>query len=205
MVTMQLPQVTLEWVTPDALGMIERAARTCYKSEDKVGEGSAEKMVVMLIRNKHLAMLEHAVASLRFITDRGVTHELVRHRLASFAQTSTRYCNYAKDKFDNQITVIPMLDGLSIEQLERRAKLYKHMEQVYLAEIAEGIKPQQARDNLPTCLQAEVVVTANFREWLHIFELRTSPAAHPQIRKIMTDARKILADQFPCVFGESHA
>lgn len=96
----------LEYVTPDALQMIERAGRTCYKSEDRITDDSAATFVKMIMGYEHASVLEHAVASFRMITDRGVTHEVVRHRIASFSQESTRYCNYGKDKFGKEITVI---------------------------------------------------------------------------------------------------
>jgi thymidylate synthase (FAD) len=189
----------LLWVTPDPERTIERAGRVCYKSEGRISSGSAAQFINMLIRRGHEAMLEHASASIQFVCDRGVTHELVRHRLASFAQESTRYCNYALDRFDG-IAVAPMMEGLTDEQVDRRTVLYEHMERVYLAEINEGIKPQQARDNLPTCLKTEIVVTANFREWRHILKLRLATTAHPQIQSLMRMAFSLLHDEAPVVF-----
>lgn len=199
------PSVSLLWITPDAARQIERAARVCYKSEGQIGERTYATMVANLIKRGHTAMLEHASASMLFTVDRGVTHELVRHRIASFAQESTRYCRYSGDKFGGEISVIPMMDGLTPEQQSRRMVLLRQIEAVYMAEINEGVRPQQARDVLPTCLKADIVVTANFREWLHIFALRTSPQAHPQIRSIMELARGILRDNVPSVFGGSDA
>lgn len=189
----------LLWATPNAQQVIERAARTCYKSEDKIGEGTAGKMIRMLVEKGHEAMLEHASASFLCVTDRGVSHEIVRHRLASYAQESTRYCNYGKG---GQIVLSPMLEGLTPLQLARRQVLYDRCEEVYLAEVAEGVKPQQARDNLPTCLKTEIVWTANLREWRHILKLRTAPAAHPRMRELVGMISEYLTVMAPDVFAE---
>jgi thymidylate synthase (FAD) len=163
---------------------IEKIARTCYKSEGKIEPGSAERLLVKLIERGHEAMLEHAILTVRCTCDRGVSHELVRHRIASYAQESTRYCNYAQDKFGHEISVVPMMTGLTEAQIERRHLLWKHIEDVYMAEIEEKVPPEQARDNLPTCLKTEIVVTLNLREWRHFFTLRTAKTAHPQMRKL---------------------
>lgn len=171
---------------------IERAGRNCYKSEDHITNESAEKFVAMLIDRGHEAMLEHAPnVSVLFHVPRGLTHEFVRHRLASFAQESTRYCNYAKGKFGTEITVIPMQEGLTAAQVSRRTMLWHNIEQVYLAEIEEGVKPQQARDNLPICLKSDIVITTNARHWRCIFGLRADKAAHPQMRQLVS---RLLAD-----------
>jgi thymidylate synthase (FAD) len=192
------PSASLEWATPDALSVIERAGRTCYKSEDKITPESSAAFVRMLIKAGHEAMVEHAVASFRFVCDRGVTHELVRHRLASFAQESTRYCNYSGAKFGG-IAVIepPGLDAfglhdwrLACEQCERS---YINMTTTL------GIKPQIARSVLPTCLKTEIVCTMNFREWRHTLKLRTSKSAHPQIAEIMGDVMKWFKSEYPVI------
>ena len=203
------PCAELLWITPDAELQIERAARTCYKSEDKMTGDSAAALITRLIKSGHHAMLEHASASFKFVCDRGVTHELVRHRLCAYAQESTRYCNYGANKFGNEITVIepPNLstfDGgdrgisshsvwaLSCEQAER----------TYLDLIERGVPPQIARSVLPTCLKTEIVCTANLREWRHIFSLRLSSAAHPQIREIMYPALETLCHHCRNVFND---
>lgn len=174
------------------LKRIERAGRTCYRSEDRIDSDSAEIFVKMLINLGHEAVLEHAPnISVLFHVNRGVTHELVRHRLASFSQASTRYCNYSKGKFGSEITVIPMLEGLTGSQIERRKELYRHVEEVYMKEVEEGIKPQQARDNLTICTQADIVITTNVRHWREIFRQRTTKFAHPQMRTVM---RQVLQD-----------
>ena len=172
------------------LEQIERAARTCYKSEDKITEQgeSAKKLIKNLIKNGHEAMLEHSQLSVKFICDRGVSHELVRHRMASFAQESTRYCNYSGDKFGNEITVIEPVFFKKLSTTEKEIAVkepvitqdpfirsYGHwystcklIEVVYLAMLAKGLTPQEARCILPNCLKTEVVMTANYREWRHI-------------------------------------
>ncbi|MHA1665940.1 MAG: FAD-dependent thymidylate synthase [Candidatus Thorarchaeota archaeon] len=174
------------------LTCIERAGRNCYKSEDKITDESAKAFVAMLIKRGHEAMLEHApnIGTL-FHVPRGLTHEFVRHRLASFGQESTRYCNYSKGKFGTELTLIPMMDGLTSVQIERRKDLWEAIERVYLAEIDEGIKPQQARDNLPICLKSDIVITTNVRHWREIFRQRTTKFAHPQMQTVM---KKLLAD-----------
>jgi thymidylate synthase (FAD) len=174
---------------------IERAARNCYRSEGHVRPGSDRRLVAKLLDNGHEAMLEHAPnISVLFFVPRGLTHEYVRHRLASFAQESTRWCNYNQDKFGNQISVIPYMDGLTPAQVKRRKAVWAQLEQVYLAEIAEGIKPQQARDNLLICTQSDLIITTNVRHWRLIFSLRDEEHAHPQMQwlmhRLVTDFRR---------------
>lgn len=181
----------------NVLKKIEHAGRVCYKSEEKITEDSYISFIKGIIQRGHLAVLEHGSLSVLIKCDRGVTHELVRHRIASYCQESTRYCNYGKQ---NRISLIPMMDGLSPDQQQRRRDLYARIEQVYLAEILEGVKPQQARDNLPTCLKTEIMVTMNFREWLYFLELRGSKAAHPQIRKIAIMILEEFKRKIPVIF-----
>lgn len=195
------PSVELIWITPNPEQAIEFGARVCYKSEDKYDPAKTPAFLNKIIHQyHHESVVEHAAACFHIVCDRGVSHELVRHRLASFSQESTRYCNYGKDKFGG-IALSPMMKGLTPEQIVRREQLWQHMEEVYLAELAEGIAPQQARDNLPTCLKTELRMTANFREWLHILKLRTAPSAHPQIRVIAGKIQAILQEHAPAIFG----
>jgi len=193
------PKVELIWITPDAEQLIEMAGRTCYKSERSITQDSAAKFIQKLIGNHHLSVIEHASASFRFICDRGVTHEMVRHRLASYSQESTRYCNYGKSKFQGQIRVIepPGLDKKSKETWEQ-ACLYA--EKAYLELIKLGNKPQIARSVLPNCLKTEIVMTCNLREWCHVFSLRLPKSAHPQIRQSMGGAWRILNNHCPALF-----
>lgn len=195
------PEVHLEFVTPNALELIERSGRVCWKSEDKIELGSAERFIsTVIMKKQHYSVLEHAVATFRFICDRGVSHELVRHRVASFSQESTRYCNYSKDKFGGEIQVIEP-PGLDISSRENWKCAVFSAETRYMRMLDEGVKAQIARSILPTCLKTEVVMTANFREWMHVFDLRTSEAAHPQIREVMLKAQEIMRGAYPCIFG----
>lgn len=192
----------------EELKKIERAARTCYKSEDKITEdgSSAMKMVAGLIKSGHEAMLEHGGLTVRFVCDRGVSHELVRHRMASFAQESTRYCNYSKDKFGNELTfVMPTLyksDFMEDEAWNCWVETMKKCEESYMKLIKMGVSPQMARSVLPNSLKTEVVVTANWREWRHILSLRCAPDAHPDIRCLMVDLLEELHDKIPVLFDD---
>lgn len=178
---MKVVKPKVELVTPfnesEALKRIEAAGRTCYKSEDRITPDSAKRFVTALIRLGHDSVLEHVSVSFRITCDRGVSHELVRHRIASYSQESTRYCRY-----DN-ITVIepPGLNGVArsawMEAMRITEIAYTHL-------ILMGFKPEIARAVLPTCLKTEVVMTANLREWRHFLKLRLSKAAHPQIRQL---------------------
>ena len=175
--------VELMWITPNAEKIIEKSGRTCYKSEEKIDSISAMAFIHMLIRMKHYAMLEHASASFRIICDRGISHEIVRHRIASYAQESTRWCNYSKKKFKNEITVVEPLN-LSDAQKSDWLVACSFAEKKYFDLLKRGVAAQTARSVLPTCLKTEIVMTANFREWRHFITLRSSLAAHPQIRII---------------------
>lgn len=196
-------EVWLEQITPAALQLIERAGRTCYKSEDRITEESAAAFVKMILQRGHESVLEHAIASFRVVCDRGVSHEFVRHRLASYSQESTRYCNYAKNKFGEEITVIlpPAFETGSLEWHEWAAAV-KAAEVSYLNLIRMGAPPEMARSVLPTCLKTELVATANFREWRHFLRLRTSPKAHPQMREVAGEIGRILLVECPAVFED---
>jgi thymidylate synthase (FAD) len=195
-----VPQsVELLWVTPNAEQMIELAGRICYKSEDRITSDSATKFIQMICKRDHASVLEHASASFRVICDRGISHEIVRSRLSSFSQESTRYCSYGKDKFDNQITVIqpPGLEGVNLAHWQD-ATLEAEIR--YLALIDNKVTPQIARSVLPTCLKTELAWSSNFRQWLTILKQRLAPAAHPQIREIAYMIWTILKEKSPAVF-----
>ena len=192
---------------------IERCGRVCYKSEDKITDDSAEKFVGMIANNNHASVLEHHSISVLFTTDRGVTHEAVRHRIASFSQESTRYCNYAKDKFGNEITVIDIEKALYLDPVTKNltgqeklailvawGEAMTDAERHYFKLLELGASPQIARGVLPNSLKTELVITANLREWLHIFSLRTAIAAHPQIREIMIPLLEDFQALIPVVF-----
>ena len=195
------PEATLEWVTPDALGVIERAGRVCYKSEGKIAPGSAEDFVRRLLKRGHEAVIEHASASFRIVTDRGITHEIVRHRLASYCQESTRYCNYSQDRFANEIAVIEPPE-MTPEQRAAWLAGCEAAEKQYFAMLAAGAAPQIARAVLPTCLRTEIVMTANLREWRHFLRLRLGEGAHPQIKEIARLIAARLHEAVPVLFAE---
>jgi thymidylate synthase (FAD) len=216
----------------DALRQVEAAGRCCYKSEQRIGEDTADPFCRMLIKRGHESVIEHAIITVKFVIDRGVSHELVRHRLCSFSQESTRYCDYAPGGKTAGITFVlpPWFPSGIIEpcQLDDDG-WYKHFdrwdimrdaadeacpgaadwldalkyaERQYNQLRTRGWKPEQARSVLPNSLKTEIVVTANLREWRHIFKLRTAEAAHPQMREIMCPLRDELADKLPSIFGQ---
>lgn len=192
------PSIEFLNMTENPLEFIEKAGRTCYKSEDKITEISAKGFVQKLLKRGHLAMIEHASMSYRVICDRGVTHEIVRHRLFSYAQESTRYCNYS----GGVTFVIPCwMNGVK-EGIYESGLDFPHHTKVAICDIVwlrhmlnceltyvsllrdKNWRPQQARGVLPNALKTEIVMTGNLREWLHFFTLRTAKAAHPQMQEI---------------------
>lgn len=193
-------------ITGNELKLIEIAGRTCYKSNDKITEESAKKFVAGLIKRGHEAMLEHSILSIKFICDRGISHELVRHRLASFAQESTRYCNYSKDKFGNEITVIkPFFFEKGSANYNAWYESCQVAENAYFKMLNNGATPQEARSVLPNSLKTEIIVTMNYREWRHFFKLRaarlTGPA-HPQMEEITIPLLNEIKKLIPVVFDD---
>jgi thymidylate synthase (FAD) len=189
----------------EELKHIEQIARVCYKSEGLITEDgeSARKLISNLIKAGHEAMIEHSTLSVKFIVDRGVSHELVRHRIASFAQESTRYCNYSKDKFGNELTFIkPLFWEGNDEFYPAWVDSMQNAERNYNYLISIGAKPQEARSVLPNSLKTEIVVTANYREWRAFFKLRTAPAAHPQMREVTVPLLKELQSKIPVIFDD---
>lgn len=190
----------------EMLKKIERVARTCYKSEGKIKDGSARKMVAGLIKSGHDAMLEHASVTVKFVVDRGISHELVRHRMASFAQESTRYCNYIKDDFGSEITfIIPKyLDGESAAY-DAWKSVMEYCEDAYFKLLDIGLTPQEARAVLPNSTKTEVVMTANLREWRHFFKLRalgTTGKPHPQMLEVTIPLLEDFKRAIPVVFDD---
>ena len=187
----------------EILRQIESAGRVCYKSEDKITDSSAEPFVQRILNSGHLSVIEHAYATVRIICDRGVTHEIVRHRLASYSQESTRYANYSQDKFGNEITVI---DPCFWEKSDPQYKLWHEAmlfaEKSYLTLVAQGATAQQARSVLPNSLKTEIVVSCNLREWRHIFGLRCASGAHPQMREIMLPLLAEMSTKVPALFDD---
>jgi len=192
------------------LSRLEKAGRTCYKTENKITPASAEIFLRMISGNGHHSVLEHESIQVRFICDRGVTHELVRHRIAAYSQESTRYCNYGAEKFGNEITVIrPFFfkepnatDGpyeTSLRYYEW-SEAMRHCEEAYITLIQDGASPQEARSVLPNSLKTEIVSTMNIREWRNVFTQRCSPKAHPQMRQLMIPLLLELKGMLPVLF-----
>ena len=190
----------------EMLKAIEYIARTCYKSESSITELSAVKMVESLINRGHEAMLEHCVISVKFIVDRGVSHELVRHRMASYAQESTRYCNYSKDKFGNELTFIsPCFWSKDSREYEEWYAAMNSAEDIYFELIDWGVTPEQARAVLPNSIKTEIVMTANLREWRHFFKLRaigTTGKPHPQMLEVTVPLLAEFKALIPVVFDD---
>lgn len=175
---------------------VEKCGRICYLSEPKDPDGSTEKFIRMLIKNRHESPLEHGSCTFKIVTDRAISQEIVRHRLASYSQESTRYCNYANGKFSREITVIES-SGLAENEAREWLDAMEHLERTYLQMIDSEVKPEKARDVLPLCLKTELMMTANFREWRHFLKLRGSRMAHPGIRKIAKQIYKVFQRAIP--------
>ena len=201
-------------IDADPLKLIEIAGRTCYKSEDKICEGSDVKFTAMLLGRHHESVIEHSLLTVRFITNRGVTHELVRHRLCSFSQESTRYVTYES----GCTYIIPVWceDLVPQEYTERAMQLVPGdtiASRAFMSSLAQseidyrtllhwGWKPQQAREVLPNALKTEIVMSGNFRNWRHVLTERTSKAAHPQMRALMIPLLAELKSKVPVIFDD---
>lgn len=196
---------------------IEKIGRVCYKSEDRITEDgeSAKKFVGMLIRNGHEAMIEHSSLSVKFTVDRGVSHELVRHRIASFAQESTRYCNYANNKFGGECTYIDITSGMHLDTKMRNMSkeeidavydewvlAMEDAEKHYMRMLELGATPQIARSVLPNSTKTEITITANYREWRNFFKLRVPKTAHPQMREVTIELLEELKTRIPVIFDD---
>ena len=192
------------------LRKIERIGRVCYKSEDKIKEDSAEGFIRGIIKRGHESVIEHESISVKVTCDRGVTHEIVRHRIASYSQESTRYCNYTSDKFSNQISCIDIATGfhydLDNEADRKKWEIWNEAmvdaEKHYFRLIEAGAKPDEARSVLPNSLKTEIVMTMNMREWRHFIRLRGSRAAHPQIAEITAQIREEFIKKYPVFFED---
>lgn len=185
------------------LNKISMRGRVCYKSTHV--DENAEKFVAGLIARGHESALEHVSFSVLFVCDRGVSHEIVRHRIASYSQESTRYCNYSQDRFGNGITVVyPAFHSQEkssiVDSIWTAACL--QAEDYYFKMLASGATAQEARSVLPNSLKTELVMTANIREWRHFLKLRTVPAAHPDMRKVAVMLLKKLQSQLPVFFAD---
>lgn len=199
--------VEVYWTMPGAemLKVIEVAGRTAYKSEDKMTDDSAEKFVAMVMKHGHLSVIEHISVSARVICDRGVTHEIVRHRLASYTQESTRYCNYSKGKHGSELTFVRPSFVSMTKSTSKDWEWYfavGQSEMSYMKMIKEGATPQDARSVLPNSLKTEIVMTMNLREWRHFFSLRAVPTAHPDMQVIAKMLLKEFQAHIPVVFED---
>ena len=204
---MKIIEPSVELVNPvsekTAMLHLEMCGRVCYKSEDKTDDDSAKTFLRNIVKRGHEAVLEHINVTAKFICDRGVSHELVRHRLASYCQESTRYCNYSNEKFGRAITVVEP------SYLRKNPDAYmvwqgacNLAESAYFILLDLGHTPQEARAVLPNSLKTEVMMTANIREWRHFLKLRCAPAAHPQMREVALMALKLLYEQYPVLFED---
>jgi len=204
------PSVEILAITEGPLGLIEAAGRTCYKSENKITNSSKIDFAAMILKRGHDSVLEHASATVRFICDRGVSHEIVRHRLASYSQESTRYCDYegghvafiippwvdvSEGEWDRPLGILRGAGALWFETMLITERAYKDLRDL-------GWRPEQARSILPNSLKTEIVMTANLREWRHFFKLRTAPAAHPQMREVATPLLVEMAKRVPVLFDD---
>lgn len=206
-------EILLKQSSHSVLSLLELAGRTCYKSEGKITEDSASKFVhnVCSVR-KHESVMEHASMTVKFVCDRGVSHELVRHRLASFSQESTRYCNYGDKGMmfirppwvsERVLGKWKNVEGCETDLAPSDHQWFESMriaEEKYNDLLALGWSPQQARSVLPNSLKTEVIMTANMREWKHVFSLRCAPTAHPQMVQLMAPLRDRMVASLPELF-----
>lgn len=187
----------------EILKKIEKAGRICYKSENKIAEGTAEKFVENILKQGHESVLEHEKITVTIICDRGISHEIVRHRIASYSQESTRYCNYTGEKFGNELTFIkPCFWNEEDPKYQIWVKQMEDIEKNYNILIGMEASAQEARSILPNSLKTEIVVTMNIREWRHFFKLRCSSAAHPQMQEIAKILLQSFKEKVPVVFDD---
>lgn len=187
----------------EILKYIEKIGRVCYKSEDKITSESSNNFIKNIVKNGHESVIEHKSISVKIICDRGVTHEIVRHRIASYSQESTRYCNYSSNKFGNELTLIrPYFWSEDSEAYFIWKQTMQEIENNYNKLIKLGVKPEEARSILPNSLKTEIVVTMNLREWRHFFKLRTSKRAHPQMREVAIPILEEFKKLIPIIFDD---
>ena len=187
----------------EILQNIEKFGRVCYKSESNITEDSASPFISRIIKSGHESVIEHEKISVKIICDRGVSHEIVRHRIASYSQESTRYCNYIKDKFGNELTFIkPIFWAEESPEYQIWFSSMENIENTYMQLINLGARPEQARAVLPNSLKTEIIVTMNLREWRHFFKLRSSNRGHPQMREISIPLLQEFKALLPCIFDD---
>jgi thymidylate synthase (FAD) len=181
---------------------LERCARICYKSEDRMGDDFNPRFLESILSRGHESVIEHEKVTVLFVVDRGVSHEIVRHRIASYSQESTRYCNYSQDKFGREITLIEpyFLKDRPSYSLWKQA--CQTAEECYIKMLDEGCSPQEARSVLPNSLKTELAATFNMREWRHFFLLRCAAPAHPQMRQVAIPLLHLFQEKFPVLFND---
>ena len=183
---------------------LERYARVCYKSEQQMNPEGDPEFLQRIIKSGHESIVEHEKATVMFIIDRGVSHEMVRHRVgAAYSQESTRYCRYSHSRFGSEITVIePFFFTEDEAAYQLWAESCKVAERNYMALLEMGRSAQEARSILPNSLKTEIVVTYNFREWRHFFRLRCDAAAHPQMRQVSIPLLLHFKAHLPTLFAD---
>ncbi len=185
------------------LKVLERAGRNCYQSFDRITDDSAPGFIETIMNKGHNSVLDHGFFRGWFTVDRGVSHELVRHRLAAPAQESTRYCNYRNGRFHQQITVIdPFFFKADPAAYKIWADCCENCEEAYFKLLELGRRPEEARTVLPHSLKTSVLITADLREWRHIFQQRCASAAHPQMREVMMPLLETAKEKIPVVFDD---
>lgn len=207
---MKIIKPSVEIMTPmfgvDIQKHLELCGRVCYKSESSITEDSADAFLRNVISRGHESVIEHFNITVKFTVDRGVSHEIVRHRLASYSQESTRYCNYGHGKFGGELTFIrPCFWDDDSESYKLWLIAMQKIENYYIGLLNRGATPQEARSVLPNSLKTELIMTANLREWRHFLKLRISPAAHPQIREVTIPLAHAMAEAMPAVFCDMEA
>ena len=180
---------------------IERACRTCYRSEGKITEDSYKKLLTNCITRGHESVLEHEKVTVRIYSDVGSYKDLTRHRFASFSVESTRYCSYDKDKYGNEIAFMNPIYMENKEMYEIWKKTMQDIENGYIKMKALGATTDMCREILPHSTAAEYTMTANIREWKHILELRTTNHVHPSIRQVLIPLLKYFKEEMPEIFG----
>lgn len=181
---------------------IERACRTCYRSEGKITEDSYKKLIKNCITSGHESVLEHEKVTVRIYSDIGSYKDLTRHRFASFSVESTRYCSYDKDKYGNEIAIMNPVYIEDKELYEVWKKTMEEMEKGYMEMKRLGASTDMCREVLPHSTAGEYTMTANIREWKHILKLRTNKRVHPSIRQVLIPLLKYFKEQMPEIFDD---
>jgi len=181
---------------------LERACRTCYRSEGNITEDSYKKLLTNCITRGHESVLEHEKVTVRIYSDIGSYKDLTRHRFASFSVESTRYCSYDKDKYGNEIAIINPVYIEDKEMYETWKKTIQEIENGYIKMKQLGASTDMCREVLPHSTAAEYTMTANIREWKHILSLRTTKHVHPSIRQVLIPLLKYFKQEMPEIFDD---